>query len=362
MEEQRHPVEQLEDFAAGVFRHFGVPEDDARRAAQVLTAADLRGIDSHGVARLHFYAEMFEGGRLNPRPNVRVLRSSLSTATVDGDNGLGLVVGPRANDLCMEKADTAGSGWVSVCNSNHYGIAGWYAMQGLAHDRINWSMTNASKLVTPLWGNERMLGTNPIAIAFPGQDEPPIVIDFATCTAAYGKLEIAKRQGKKIPHGWAIDREGHDTDDPDAMASGGALLPLGGDRARGGHKGYALALMVDVLSAVLSGANWGPFVPAFAVQYATPPRAVGKGLGHFFGSMRIDGFIDPAEFKRQIDDVIRTLRATRPAPGTEGPLLPGDPERAAEGERRERGVPLPMSVVEQLRALSRRTGIAFDQG
>jgi L-2-hydroxycarboxylate dehydrogenase (NAD+) len=360
MDETLFPVEQLHRFAADVFRHFGVPDGDAQRAAEVLTSADLRGIDSHGVARLRFYAEMFEAGRLNPKPNIRVLRSSLSTATVDGDNGLGLVVGPRANDLCMEKAETAGSGWVSVCNSNHYGIAGWYVIQGLARDRINWSMTNASKLVTPLWGNERMLGTNPLAIAFPGHEEPPIVIDFATCTAAYGKLEIAKRKGARIPYGWAQDQEGRPTDDPDAMSTGGTLLPLGADREHGGHKGYAMALMVDVLCAVLSGANWGPFVPAFAVQYATPPRAVGKGLGHFFGSMRLDGFIDPEEFKRQIDDVVRTLRATRPAPGTSGPLLPGDPEREAERVRRRDGIPLLGSVAADLRALAQRTATAFD--
>jgi len=205
-----------------------------------------------------------------------------------------------------------------------------------------------------------MLGTNPLAIAFPGAEEPPIVIDFASCTAAYGKLEIARRKGARIPVGWAIDKQGRDTDDPDAMIDGGALLPLGADREHGGHKGYGLALMVDVLSAVLSGANWGPFVPAFAVQYATPPRTVGKGLGHFFGSMRIDGFIDPSEFKRQIDDVVRTLRATRPAPGTSGPILPGDPERAAEQERRRDGVPLPAVIVGHLRDLAVRTTVSFD--
>jgi LDH2 family malate/lactate/ureidoglycolate dehydrogenase len=360
MDDTLYPADHLADFSARVFQHHGVPPADARRAAEVLTSADLRGIDSHGVARLHFYSEMFDNGRLNPRPNVRVLRSSLSTATVDGDNGLGLVVGPRANDLCMEKAETAGSGWVSVCNSNHYGIAGWYVLQGLPHDRINWSMTNSSRLVAPLWGNERMLGTNPIAIAFPGAEEPPIVIDFASCTVAFGKIELALRKGARIPHGWVADKDGRDTDDPAALAEGGALLPLGGDREHGGHKGYALALMVDVLSAVLSGANWGPFVPPFAVSYAPPPRAVGKGLGHFFGSMRIDGFIDPPEFKRQIDDVIRTLRATRPAPGTNGPLLPGDPEREAEEIRRRDGVPLPPSVVERLRGIAGRTGVAFD--
>ena len=221
-------------------------------------------------------------------------------------------------------------------------------------------MTNATGLVAPLWGAERRLGTNPIAIAFPGHEEPPIVIDMATCAAAYGKLEIARRKGVRIPLGWAIDKHGRDTDDPDAMLDGGALLPLGSDRERSGHKGYALGLMVDVLSAVLSGANWGPFAPPFAVRQELPTRSVGKGLGHFFGSMRIDGFIDPADFKRQIDDVVRTLRSTRPVPGTPGPLVPGDPEREAEAIRRREGIPLLAPVVEDLRDISRRTGIPFD--
>jgi L-2-hydroxycarboxylate dehydrogenase (NAD+) len=355
-----YPALHLHRFATRMFEHFGIPEADARRAADVLLAADLRGIDSHGVARLHAYFVMFQLGRINPRPTLRVVRSTASTATVDGDNGLGLVVGPRVNDLCMEKAEAAGSGWISVCNTNHYGIAGWYAMQGLDRNLINWSMTNASPLVAPLWGAERRLGTNPLAIAFPGQDEPPIVIDFATCSAAYGKLENARRHGKKIPVGWAIDNAGSATDDPEAMVDGGAILPLGSTRELGGHKGYALALMVDVLTAVLSGANWGPFVPSFALMQGEPRRAVGKGIGHFFGSMRIDGFIDPTEFRRQIDEVRRAMRATRPAPGTDGPILPGDPEREAEAERTRTGIPLVMPVVEDLRTIAKETGIPFE--
>jgi LDH2 family malate/lactate/ureidoglycolate dehydrogenase len=355
-----YPIEQLTEFCVRVFMHFEIPEGDARRAAEVLAAADLRGIDSHGVARMHAYFDMLTLGRINPRPQPKVVRSTPSTATFDGDNGLGLVVGPQANELAMEKAEAVGSGWVSVCNSNHYGIAGWYAMAGLERNLINWAMTNATKLVAPLWGAERRLGTNPIAIAFPGKEEPAIVIDMATCAAAFGKLEIARRKGTKIPLGWAVDSEGRDTDDPDEMIEGGAILPLGSDRARGGHKGYCLALMVDLLCGPLSGANWGPFAPPFALRQEIPARSVGKGIGHFFGSMRIDGFIDPDEFRRQIDDVVRTLRATRPAPGTSGPLVPGDPEREAESERRTGGIPLLPAVIADLRDISRQTGIAFD--
>jgi len=356
-ESQLFPPEQLFEFTVRVFRHFGVPEDDARTAATVLQAADLRGIDSHGVARLHAYFDMLTLGRIEPKAKITVVRESPSTATVDGGNGLGLVVGPKANEIAMEKALAAGSGWVSVRNSNHFGIAGYYVLQALERDLIGWAMTNTTKLVTPLWGAERVIGTNPIAIAFPGLEEPPIVIDLATTAAAYGKIEIARRANKPIPEGWAIDRSGASTTDPNAMIDGGAMLPLGSDRERGGHKGYGLAVMVDALSAVLSGANWGPFVPPFALRQEIPTRSVGKGTGHFFGALRIDAFIDKDEFKKQIDDYIRTLRKTRPAPGTSGPLVPGDPEREAEGIRRREGIPLVSAVVDELRDISRHAGI-----
>lgn len=358
-ETRTYRSDDLARFSARVFEHFGVPKEDAALAAGILAASDLRGIESHGVARLHTYFDMLELGKINPRPRISVVRESASTATVDGDNGLGLVVGPKANAIAMAKAAEAGSGWVSVRNTNHFGIAGYYVLEALERDLIGWAMTNSTKLVAPLWGAERMLGTNPIAIAFPGLEEPPIVIDLATCAAAYGKIEIAVRGGERIPEGWAIDREGRVTTDPQRMIDGGAILPLGSDREHGGHKGYALALMVDVLSAVLSGANWGPFTPPFALRQEVPARSVGKGIGHFFGALRIDAFIDPLEFKRQIDDLVRTFRATKPAPGTSGPLVPGDPEREAERIRSVEGIPLVASVVDELLDVSRRTGIPF---
>ena len=354
------PIEALREFCTRVFLHFGVAKNDAMQAAEVLASADLRGIDSHGVARLHSYFDMLGEGRINPKPELKVVRSTLSTATVDGDNGLGLVVGPQANRIAMDMAEKAGSGWVSVRNTNHYGIAGYYVLKALERDLIGWAMTNSTMLVAPLWGAERMLGTNPIAIAFPGKEEPPIVIDMATSAAAYGKIEIARRRGEPIPEGWAIDSEGCPTTNPDHMVDGGALLPLGSDRDRGGHKGYGLAIMVDVLCGALSGANWGPFAPPFALRQEIPKRSVGKGIGHFFGAMRIDGFMDGDSFKRQIDDYIRVFRATKPAPGTNGPLIPGDPEREMEQVRRKKGVPLVLPVLEELRDISRKTGIPFE--
>jgi LDH2 family malate/lactate/ureidoglycolate dehydrogenase len=355
-----YPAEVLSDYSTRVFRHFGVPAEDAAQAADVLARSDLRGIDSHGVARLHTYYEMLQAGKINPTPKPCIVRETASTATVDGDNGLGLVVGPWSNRVALDKAADVGTGWVSVCNTNHYGIAGYYVLEALQRDQIGWSMTNTTKLVAPLWGAERMLGTNPIAIAFPGLEEPPIVIDMATCAAAYGKVEIARRNGQQTPEGWCIDKHGRPTTRPQDVDDGGCMLPLGTDRERGGHKGYGLALMVDVLCAVLSGANWGPFAPPFTLRYEYPERSVGKGIGHFFGAMRIDAFIDVDEFKRQIDDMIRTFRKTRPAPGTDGPLIPGDPEREAETIRAREGIPLVQDVIDDLRDISRHTGIPFD--
>ena len=354
------PVEKLIEFSQRTFQHFGVPQGDARLAAEVLARSDLRGIESHGVARLHTYFDMLQLGRINPRPTISIARESPSTATVDGDNGLGLVVGPQANRIAMDKADAVGSGWVSVRNTNHYGIAGYYVLEALKRDLIGWAMTNSTKLVAPLWGGERMLGTNPIAIAFPGKKEPPIVIDLATSACAFGKVEMARRKQQSVPKGWIIDAQGLVSENPQDMIDGGALLPLGSFREMGGHKGYCLATMVDILCCVLSGANWGPFAPPFALRQEIPSRSVGKGIGHFFGAMKIDAFIDPDEFKSQIDEWIAVFRATKPQPGSPGVLIPGDPEREAEAIRQTQGIPLVLPVVEELRDISKQTGIPFE--
>lgn len=359
VETKTFPVETLRTFATRVFEYFGVSEADARLAADVLATSDLRGIDSHGIARLHAYFDMLELGRINPRPRLQIVRQTPSTATVDGDNGLGMVVGPKANAIAMDKADQSGTGWVTVRASNHYGIAGYYVLEALEREMIGIAMTNSTALVAPLWGAERMLGTNPIAVAFPGLQEPPIVIDMATAAVAYGKIEIAQRKGQPVPEGWIVDAQGRPTTDPTEMLRGGSLLPLGSDREHGGHKGYALAAMVDMLSCVLSGANWGPFAPPFALQQQSREGNVGQGIGHFFGALRIDAFINPDAFKAQVDQWIRAFRATHPAPGTSGPLIPGDPEREAEAIRRTQGIPLVMPVVEDLRDIARRTGIPF---
>ena len=297
------------------------------------------------------------------QPNIKIVREKASVATVDGDNGLGLVVGPKANEIAMDKAEQHGSGWVSVCNTNHFGIAGYYPLQALERDLIGWAMTNTTKLVAPLWGAERMLGTNPIAIAFPG-------LQRAAHRHRHGHQRRRLRQNRnraaqkssRFPKAGSSTKNGRDTTNPQDMIDGGAQLPLGSEREMGGHKGYGLASMVDILCCVLSGANWGPFAPPFALRQEIPERSVGKGIGHFFGAMQIDGFIDKDEFKKQIDDWIQVFRKTKPAPGTNGPLIPGDPEREAEAIRSKEGIPLLKPVVDDLMDISRKTGIEFKSG
>lgn len=349
----------LKNFCKEVFKHYGVPDGDAEVAAEVLNMSDRRGIDSHGVARLHTYYELLAVGRINPKPNIKIVRERKSVCTVDGDNGLGLVVGPKANDIAMDKASQHGSGWASVCNTNHYGIASYYCFKALERDMIGWSMTNTTALVTPIFGAERMLGTNPISIAFPGLKNLPVVIDLATSAAAYGKVEIAKRKGKPIPRGWIIDKNGEMSTNPGDVLEGGALLPLGSERELGGHKGYALSAMVDILTSVLSGANWGPFAPPFTVRQEIPSRSVGKGIGHFFGAMEIDGFMDVNEFKKRIDDWIEVFRNSKPTKGNAAVLIPGDPEHELEAIRKKEGIPLLQPVIDDLLDISKNTGIPF---
>lgn len=360
MEKQLYRIEHLREFTARVFVSCGVPKQDASKAADVLLTADLWGIDSHGVARLSAYYEMLARGLVNPHPQIKTLRELPATAVLDGDNGLGLVVSPQANQMAMEKAEAVGSGWVSVCHSNHFGIAGYYPLKALERDLIGWAMTNTPPLVSPLGGAERMLGTNPLAIAFPGKDEPPVVIDMSTSGVSYGVVETAVHAGQTLPEGLMIDRDGRPTTRPADFAAGGALLPLGGDRSSGGHKGYCLAAMIDLLCGVLGGANWGPFIPPFPHYLKQPERSVGKGLGHLFGAFRIDGFMEPDEFKLRVDEWRRVFRATKPAPETEGVVIPGDPERAAAATRGTEGVPLHAGIVKELRAVSAQSGVPFE--
>lgn len=351
------PESNLRSFTEQVFLKMGCPEHDAKLAADVLLRSDLRGIDSHGVARLVGYVRLWEKKRINATPNIHVVHETATTATVDGDAGLGLVVAPFAMKVAIEKAKIYGSGWVSVKNSNHFGIAGYHSLLATAHDMIGISMTNASPLVAPTYANERLLGTNPMCYAFPAGKYPPVVVDMATSAAANGKLEIAQRAGKPIPQGWAQDKDGQPSTDPNQLKAGGSLLPLGGDKAHGSHKGYGLGATVDILSAVLSGANYGPWVPPFVAFLEPPANPVGQGIGHFFGAMRVDGFRPADEFKHHLDNWIETFRNSKTVDPSQRVIIPGEPETAFEQKRKVAGIPLIDAVVNDLNTLADKLGV-----
>ena len=353
--------EYLKHFTEEVFIAIGCSQEDATQAATVLVSADLRGVDSHGIARLAGYVRLYDNGRLNPTPQIKVVYETPSTAVVDGDRGLGLVVAPKAMEIAMDKANKVGSGWVSVRNSNHFGIAGYHAMLALEQDMIGWTMTNAAPLVAPTFSLDKLLGTNPIAVAVPALEEPAFVADFASTAVAYGKFEILQRKGLPAPIGWAQDADGNPTTDSNAVKSGGGLLPLGSDREHGSHKGYGLGAIVDIFSGVLSGANFGPWVPPFATAgFMTAGQGVGLGTGHFLGAMRVDGFRPAQEFKADMDKWIRAFRGARAVEGKQV-IIPGDPERELEAIRSIEGIELLGPVILSLSELGKRFGIPFEE-
>ena len=356
-------AEPLKAFCIHVFERLGVPARDAEIVADNLVTANLRGVDSHGVARLRRYVNGIRDGMMVVNPTVKVIAETPATAAIDAGGGLGQPVSYHAMQKAIDKALDVGAGFVVVRNSNHYGIAGYYAMMALEHDCIGISMTNAAVLVVPTFGRDAMLGTNPIAVAAPAGKERPFVLDMATSTVPRGKLEVYRRQEKEIPLGWATDETGSPTNDPARVLDnllarrGGGLLPLGGaGELMGGHKGYGLALLVDVLCAVLSGAAYANLV--------YPKSADGKPLpsniGHFFGAWRIDAFRPVDEFKAAMDDLQRRLKDAPKAEGQNRIYIHGEKE-FEEAERRAReGIPLNPKVAADLRAIAQELDVDYE--
>jgi L-2-hydroxycarboxylate dehydrogenase (NAD+) len=342
--------EKLVCFVQSAFAKLGVPDADARIAAEALVAADLRGVDTHGVIRFSpqaWYVKWLAEGSMTARPNIRIIAESASTALIDGDRGMGMVVGRRAMQLAIQKAKESGIGMVGVRNSRHYGMSAYYAMQALAHDMIGVAMTNASRQVVPTFGREARFGTNPICFAVPADQERPFVLDMATTTAAAGKLELAARLGKSIPAGWALDESAHSTNDPRVAQKARRLLPLGGSREGGSHKGYGLAILVEILCGVLTGT-------LTALNADQDPR------GHFFGAIRVDAFRPLAAFKQDMDRLIRELKSTQPIDGQDRVYVAGEIEFETEEERAERGIPLLPSVLQGLRDVGEQLGVAYN--
>jgi LDH2 family malate/lactate/ureidoglycolate dehydrogenase len=355
-----YSYDYLYDFTCRFFSKMGCSSVDANVISDVFLAAEIRGIPSHGMIRIKDYYQLWKANRINVRPNVRIVHETPSTAVVDGDGAIGMVAATRSMEIAIEKASVAGSGWVSTRGSNHYGIAGYYAMMALKKEMIGISMTNANPLVAPTFSVSPMMGTNPIAVAVPADKEPPFVADFATTPIARGKLAVAEKKGESVSYGFVQDRDGNPSSDPAILKSGGSMLTLGGDYEHGSHKGYCLSAIVDIFSAVFSGANFGPFVPPSVAYLPVLEKKVGEGTGHFFGAMRIDAFQPADVFKSRMDEWINTFRAATPAKGKEKVLIPGDPEREREVRLRRAGIPLLPAIANELKEIAGELEIEFE--
>lgn len=360
-EPQRVNHEALTNFVTQVFCKLKVPEKDARTTAQVLVASDLRGIPSHGVARLQRYVKGIEDGVMIATPKVTTIHETPLTAVLDGGDGLGQVVGTKGMSLAIEKAKAVGLGFVAVRSSNHYGIAGYYSMMALEHSLIGVSMTNAAPLVVPTYAKHMMLGTSPISVAVPAGKERPFVFDAATAIVPRGKLEVYSRKQQPIPLGWAVDETGKASAETDRILKnmleriGGGLTPLGGEgESLGGHKGYGLGLLVDIFSAILSGGLW---------SHLTYPKKEGKPLpakvAHFFGAMRVDFFIPVDKFKSGMDEMIRALKSASRAEGKDRIWIHGEKEFEAHDKNLNLGVPLEEKVANQLKEIAGKYGVEY---
>jgi LDH2 family malate/lactate/ureidoglycolate dehydrogenase len=348
--------EKLLQLMKKLFVAAGISEKDAEIASNALIAADIRGIDSHGASRLPYYIGKLKNKTVNPKPDIKILHELPATALVDGDDGLGPVVAKFSMELAIEKARKVGAGLVSVRRSNHYGIAAYYSMMALKEGMFGISMTNAVSMVTPTFGAKGMLGTNPISMSAPTGALKPFVLDMATSAVPLGKIELALKNAKKIPPGWLYNSEGEFTDDPTALFKGGALAPLGGTRELGGHKGYGLALLVDILSAILPGANYGARQEGLMSMRPEP-----SNVGHFFMAFQVEGFRPLAEFSKTMDEALTALKDSPKAKGQDRIYIHGEPEFECEAERKRTGIPLHPQVVLNLAKLAAEAGIDAGQ-
>jgi len=341
-------------FIEQALRAVGVRESDANDVANVLVAADLRGVESHGIARLEtFYVRRIEAAVVNARPEYTVLCDRPTQFAMDAGNGLGHPAGIFAMSKIVGKARENGLAFATVRNSNHYGIAAYYAMMALDHGLIGLSMTNSTHLAVPTFGRQKTQGTNPVAVAIPADGHAPYVLDMATTGVTFGRLEVSERKGKPLKPGWAVDAEGRETLDPTAAMTTGALLPLGGyGTGNGGHKGYGLGALVEILCGVLSGGMFG-------TALGLDERGLHGGtVGHFFGAFRVDALRDGDAFQRDLARELTTFEDSAPVPGAERVITPGEPERESTERYRREGVPIDPKVWETIDAMAERLGIA----
>jgi len=353
VEKARVDAKKLINFSTQVLQKLDVPEDDARITARILVATDLRGVDSHGVAHLApFYVKRIKEGLINVRPKVKVFSQAPATATVDGDRGLGFVVGYRAMMEAMHRAEVTGAGFVTVRNSTHFGAGANYAMMALSRNMIGISLTTGGKGMVVPGSSGRGVCINVISIAVPAKEEVPFVLDMATTVVAAGRVEVALREGVTMPEGWAVNREGEPLTDPRKFREEGALLPLGGIPQLGSYKGFGLAVAVDILCSILSGSIASP-------QMLSEPNSSGR-CNNFFGALRIDSFLPVEDFKKSMGEMIEAIESLPKLPGVKKIYVAGELEAEIEKDRKANVIPLNPDVIQGLQKLAKELGIEYD--
>jgi LDH2 family malate/lactate/ureidoglycolate dehydrogenase len=346
-------AERLREFLASVLAALKTPPAPAALTADLMVRTDLRGVDSHGVGMLPKYVEWTEAGFIHPWAEAVVARDDGATALLDGQRAFGHPTAVTAMRLAIDKARAHGVGLVAVRNSSHFGACANYSMMALEHGMIGLAFTNSPfPAMVPTFGRAPMMGTNPLSLAAPAATHAPFVLDMATTTVAVGKLHIANRWKKPIPEGWALDEAGRPTTDPQVALAARRLSPLGGSRELGGHKGYGLGVLVDILSGVLAGGVYGTL---FFRSGREAERHL--DIGHCFAALDIARFRPLAEFEADMDDLLRALNDTPTAPGQARVLTAGEPEAEIERERARTGIPLAPALVGQLDTIAARLGV-----
>ncbi len=344
---QRFSRTAIEDFMHRCFVAAGLPRDDAGTVAHFMAESDIMGKDSHGIFRLPGYIGRLKAGGFNKTPNIHIEQERTATALVDGDNGMGHLVINFCAETAIRKAKNTGVAWVGVHNSNHAGAAGAYAMLPLAHDMIGLYVAVGSANHLPPWGGtDMLLSTNPIAVAVPGMDEDPILLDMATTVTSYGKVKMHAQRGIPMPEGWMIDRDGNPLTDA-SLSDSGFLLPIGG------AKGYGLALIFGILAGTLNGAAFGKDVIDMNADNSSVTNT-----GQFIIALDIAAFMDVDTFKRQVDEVIHQMHGSKTLAGVERVRLPGEGSHAAIADRTANGIPLPVPLLDGLRKIADEFGVA----
>ncbi|NLE75484.1 MAG: Ldh family oxidoreductase [Chloroflexi bacterium] len=351
--QRRIRPERLRRFAAAALEQVGVEPQGALQVAEVLAAADRRGVHSHGVFRLPAYVEAVERGLVETHPTITVERETAVSALVDGGNGFGALASRRAMGLCIEKAQTAGLAAVAVHGSTHNGMMAYYSMMALPHNMIGFAATNANTWVAPTGAAKKAFGTNPLTVAVPAGEERPFVLDMATSVVSHGKIATRHEQGLPLPLGWGLDGKGRPTTDGHQVLNGGSILPLGGLEETSGYKGYGLSMLVDLLCGPLTGSLFGVAIQSWLVPGRTQPYNV----GHFFAALRVDLFRPLEEFKADVDRLIRQTRGLPKAPGVPRIYVAGEKEWENDQQSQELGIPLPIPEREALARLADRLGL-----